>query len=279
MRNPTRRQSTTRAAALAVALSAGGALLATPARAGDDAAAGPPATRRVEVRRAKVDEPERPSLVFLKENRVFLRAQLDRLRQLDKVARDGRADVLDPRLLRLREMAADVAAARDTAGEAEAALAARRRLESVAEIAGLEAQLDLMESLVAAQDKRLAWLEADYLGQQRTALVVVVGGFTGRVAPESVVLAEGGETIRVAFTPQQRAALEQGGIAQVHHAHVEPRVHEFSLSFEGGDRLPQAPAIISVETPRDRLTFLEIDLDGATAAGGTGTPTAVVWQR
>lgn len=273
------------AAALALVLAAGGTLRATPARAGagagagDEAAAGPPATRRVEVRRAKVDEPDRPSLVFLKENRVFLRSQLDRLRQLDKVARDGRADVLDPRLLRLREMAAEVAAARDTAGDAEAALAARRRLESVAEIAGLEAQLDLMESLVAAQDRRLAWLEADYLGQQRTALVVVVGGFAGRVAPEAVVLAEGDDTFRVAFTPQQRASLEQGGIAQVHHAHVEPRVHEFSLSFEGGDRLPQAPAIISVETPRDRLTFLEIDLGGASAEAGAGLPAAVVWQR
>lgn len=268
-----------RAAALVAALVAADPRAVTPARAGDGAAAGATDTRRIEVKRRKTDEPERPSLVFLKENRVFLRSELDRLRQLVKVTRDGRAEALDPRLLRLREMAAEVAAARDTAGDAEAFLASRRRLESVAEIAGLEAQLDLMESLLAAQGQRLAWLEEDYLGQQRTALVVVVGGFAGRAAPEAVVLAEGDDSVRVAFTTEQRAALEQGGIAQVHHAHVEPRAHEFSLTLEGGDWSQAVPAVISVETPRDRLTFLEIDLGGAAAGSDSGTPVAVVWQR
>ena len=173
---------------------------------------------------------------------AVIRAELDRLRQLVKVTRDGSAELLDERLLRLREMAAAVAAARDTVGDAEAVSAARERLESVAEIANLEAQLDLMDSLLAAQKQRLAWLEADYLGQQRTALVVVVGGFVGREAPAAVVLAEGDEIRRVDFTPEQRMALAQGGVAQVHHAFVEPRTHEFSLAFEGGDWQEAPPA-------------------------------------
>lgn len=236
-------------------------------------------SHRVEVKRQKVDEPDQPTLVFLKENRVFLRAELDRLRQLVKVTRDGSAELLDERLLRLREMAAEVAAARDTVGDAEAASAARDRLESVAEIANLEEQLDLMDSLLAAQKQRLAWIEADYLGQQRTALVVVVGGFAGSEVPEAVVLAEGDEIRRVDFTPEQRSALAQGGVAQVHHAFVEPRTHEFSLAFEGGDWQEAPPALVSVETPRDRLTFLEIDLGGTDSGRNGGVPAAVVWQR
>lgn len=236
-------------------------------------------TRRVEVRRRKADGPDRPSLVFLKENRVFLRAELDRLRQLVKVTRKGQGDLLDPRLLRLRELAAAAAAADDTLGAAEAALASRRRLESVAEIAGLEARLAGLEGQLAAQAGRLASVEADYLGEQRTSLVVVVGGFAGRPAPAAVLLAEGDRSWRVEFSLPERLALEQGGVAQVYHAHVEPRAHEFSLAFEGYGWQEAPPTVVSVETPRDRLTFLEIDLGGASGGAGAGEPVAVVWQR
>ncbi len=266
------------AAALA-ALAAVGTPVARAAGAGGDAAPAAVETHRVEVRRLKVDAPERPSLVFLRENRVFLRAELDRLRQLLKVTRAGEGEVLDPRLLRLRELAAEAAAAGDTIGAAEAALAARRRLESVAEIAGLEARLAGLEGQLAAQAERLASVEADYLGEQRTALVVVVGGFVGRPAPAAAVLAEGERSWRIEFTPPQRLALEQGGVAQIHHAHVEPRSHEYSLAFEGDGWSQVPPAVVSVETPRDRLTFLEFDLGGTAVDGRAGEPVAVVWQR
>lgn len=264
----------------AVAVAAASALAgAGIASAGSGAAPVAAETRRVEVKRHRAEAPDRPHLVFLKENRVFLRAELDRLRQLVKVTREGQGDLLDPRLLRLRELAAEAAAAGDTLGAAEAALAARRRLEHVEEIAGLEARLAGLEGQLAAQAGRLASVEADYLGEQRTALVVVVGGFAGRTAPAAVVLAEGERSWRVEFTPPQRLALEQGGVAQVHHAHVEPRAHEFSLAFEGDGWQGTPPAVVSVETPRDRLTFLEFDLGGAAAGDGAGGPTAVVWQR
>lgn len=256
------------------------ALLVLPALcAGADGNPAPAQTRRVEVRRQKLDQPEEPSLMFLKDNRVFLRAQLDQLRQRVKVTRDDRAQMLDERLLRLREMAAEVAAARDTVGDASAAVAARTRLATVAEVGGLVAQLDLMESLLDAQKQRLTWLEADYLGQQHTALVVVVGGFAGRAAPDTLVLSEGEESWRVGFTPEQKLALEQGGVAQVHHAFVEPRTHEFSLACEGAAWQGVAPAVVIVDAPLDRLTFLELDLAGLAAGRGADGLSATVWQR
>lgn len=276
------RMNNTRARAMATilaVLAAEGLAAARVARAEGAPATPAGETRRVEVKRRKTDDPDRPSLVFLKENRVFLRAELDRLRQLVKVTRKGQGELLDPRLLRLRELAAEAAAAADTLGAAEAALSSRRRLESVAEIAGLEARLAGLEGQLAAQAGRLASVEADYLGEQRTSLVVVVGGFAGRPAPAAVLLAEGERSWRVEFTPQERLALEQGGVAQVHHAHVEPRAHEFSLAFEGDGWQETPPAVVSVETPRDRLTFLEIDLGGVAGGAGAGEPVAVVWQR
>ena len=239
----------------------------------------PAATRKVEVRRQKLDRPDEPSLVFLKDNRVFLRAQLDLLRQRVKVTRDDSGQMLDARLLRLREMAAAIAAARDTVGDAAAATATRTRLSTVAEVGRLEDQLNLMDSLLEAQKQRLAWLEADYLGQQHTALVVVVGGFAGRAAPDTLVLSEGGETWRVGFTSEQKLALEQGGVAQVHHAFVEPRTHEFSLSCEGAAWQGVAPAVVMVEAPRDRLTFLELDLAGLGTGRDAAGLSASVWQR
>lgn len=241
-----------------------------------DAAAG---DTRVEVRRLRADEPDHPHLVFLKENRVFLRAELDRLRQLNRTTHDGEATLLDARLLRLRELAAAVAAARDTVGDTARQVAARTRLETVQAVTALEAELALLESLLAAQNQRLAWLEADYLEQQHTALVIVVGGFDGRAAPDSLLLTDGEETWRVGFTAEQRLALGQGGVAQVYHAYVEPRWHEYTLTLTGGDWTPLPPATISVDTPRDRLTFLEVDLGGADPRAGTGAPAVVAWQR
>lgn len=259
-------------AAVALGLFATGA--APRAAAADDT--------RVEVRRLRPDEPDHPQLVFLKENRVFLRAELDRLRQLDRTTHEGDAALLDARLLRLRELAAAVAAARDTVGDTARQVVARTRLETVQAVTDLEAELALMESLLAAQNQRLAWLEADYLEQQHTALVIVVGGFGGRAAPDSLLLTDGQESWRVGFTAEQRLALEQGGMAQVYHAYVEPRWHEFTLALTGGDWSPGAPATsatISVDTPRDRLTFLEVDLGGVDPRAGTGAPSVVAWQR
>ncbi len=213
----------------------------------------------IEVKRAEHKEPKHPSLRFLKDNRVFLRAQLDLLR-LQTTRRAGDAELLDGRFLMLQEMAAAIAAARDTV-DAERELTARRELlKSVTELAELEAQLDLMDKLLADERQRLLRLETDFIGRQETALVILIRGFSGKHVPASIMLGEENDVVRVDLTPEQRTSLEQGGIAQVYHEFVEPREHAFLVSFTGDAWEQSQPVSVVVDAVRDRLTFLELDL-------------------
>ena len=70
----------------------------------------------IEVKRAEEKDTKHPSLRFLKDHRVFLRARLDLLRLQIRLTRTEDAEMIDARLLRLQEMAAAIAAARDTVG-------------------------------------------------------------------------------------------------------------------------------------------------------------------
>lgn len=227
-----------------------------------------------EVKRRDQEKPDLPSLRFLRANRAFLRAQLDRLLLETTRTTDGRAQLIDPRWLRLQEMSAAITAARDTVADEEAVALERDLLASVAGLADLEAQLDLMESLVDAQSTRLSALETDFLGAQETALVVLLQTGPDSV-PASVVLDEDGTRLRVDLTLAERTALAQGGVAQIHHQLVEPREHLFDVMFLGaaGDTL--ATATVPVTAARDQLTFLELDLDETAAAA----PTVAVWRR
>lgn len=213
-----------------------------------------------EVKRVRPTEPKHPSLRFLNDNRVFLRAQLDRLRLQTKLLRSGDAEIIDERFLRLQEMSAAIAAARDTA-DAERELAARRELlKSVTELAELEAQLDLMEKLLGDEQQRLLWLEKDFVDRQETALVVLIRGLSGQDVPASIVLAEEAGVVRVELTPEQRTSLERGGIAQIYHEFVEPREHVFLVSFTGDAWNDAQPLSVVVDAAHDRMTFLELDL-------------------
>jgi hypothetical protein len=96
--------------------------------------------------------------------------------------------------------------------------------------------------------------------REETALVILMKGFVGKPAPSAIVITEDSDVVRVELTPEQRASLAQGGIAQVYHEFVEPRAHVFSVGFEG-DGWPVAAAIpVTVDAARDRLTFLGLDL-------------------
>jgi len=108
------------------------------------------ASEVVEVKRAEVKDPKHSSLRFLRDNRNFLRAQLDQLR-LQTTRTSADALPLDARYLRLKEMSAEIAAARDAAAAESLLTAQRNLLESVTQLGELEMELNAIEELLALQ--------------------------------------------------------------------------------------------------------------------------------
>jgi hypothetical protein len=280
------RQQSRRAAAIAPLVTAVApiALVAVTARAEEEPRetaierSAVAALPRIEVDRVEPPSDPPKSLRFLTENRDFIRAQIDQLRLLAKDGRDAVADSLDPRFLAFREMLAAIQAAADSQAAADAGLARRDLLASVADLAEIEAQIDSAEALLARQGDRLAWLERDFTGRQETAIVVLVRGVPACGAPDAIVIREAnGDDVRVAFSPEAKAALAEGGIAEAVRAFVEPREHTFEISLEGPGCEAFPPATVLVETERDRLNFVELDLS---AAKSPGAPLGVVaWVR
>jgi len=232
-----------------------------------------------EVKRAKHKPAKHESLRFLRDNRVFIRAQLDRLRLQTTLVRTDDAQLLDERYLRLKEMSHAIAAARDTVRAGQVLASERELLASVTELAELEAELALMETILADQRQRLLLLEEDFLGHQETALVVIVKGLTGKDAPESIVFAEDNNFVRVNLTAEQRASLKSGGIAQIYHEFVEPREHIYQVSFSGETWSEATALTVPVEAVRNRLTFLELDLTRLDRKVDTLGLETSVWYR
>lgn len=233
----------------------------------------------IEVKRAEEKQTKHPSLRFLKDNRVFLRARLDLLRLQVTLTHTEDAEMIDARWLMLQEMAAAIAAARDTVGTMHALTPGRELLASVTELGALEGELDLMEQLLAEQRQRLLMLEQDFLGHQETALVVLVRGLEGRGAPATIVFSEDNELVRVPLTAEQQSSLSRGGIAQIYHEFVEPREHAYAVSFEGVGWETVAPVPVAVLAARDRLTFLELDLSRLDRGDASAGLQASVWYR
>jgi hypothetical protein len=179
----------------------------------------------------------------------------------------------------LQELLAQGRAHADSAALAAADDRTRRLLESVAELAALEDEMNRMEEMLGVQRERLGRLEEDFAGRQETALIVLLAGVPNAAAPEEIRFREeGGDTYRVAISATEREALAQGGLAQLFHAFVEPRELRFLVSLEG-DGLASTPERHVVVTPeRDRLTFLELDL-AAAGAGSEGMIPTRVWVR
>jgi hypothetical protein len=233
----------------------------------------------LEVKRADHKKRKYESLHFLRDNRSFLRSQFDQLRLEIGYDRDGQAQVIDQRLLLLRKMEGDIAAARDTIQNERGNLAQRQLLAKVDELSGVEAQLDLFEQLLADQQGRLLDLEKNFLGRQETALVVVLRGLPKSGAPDSLLLREENTTLHVALSPEQQKALQEGGVAQIYHEFVEPRAHRMELLLwgEGWDQVPATT--LDFQTPRDQLTFLELDLSQLDANDPSAQLNPQVWQR
>lgn len=220
-----------------------------------------PGVPEVSIERLQVEDEKLETLKFLSENREFFRAQLDLLRQTFGALKFGNADGLDPRSLMLKELLAAGRAASDSASLAAANDRTRGLLESVADLAALESEMNAMEESLGAQRERLARLEEDFVGRQETALVVLATGVPSRGMPEEIVLREeGGDTFRLTFSADENRSIADGGLAQLFHAFVEPRELRFSVSCRGASWEGAGESFVVVAPERDRLTFLELDL-------------------
>jgi len=254
------------------------------ARAADKPLESPAATTPVdsiietlEVKREEIKAPDHASLRFLKDHRVFVRSQLDRLRTQVTRERTTAAETIDARYLKLQEMSAAIAAAEDTIGGEQARAAQQSLMHSVTELGKLEASLDLMDSLLVDESARLLWLEKDFLGHQETALVIVIRGLPAGDLPAGISISEQGEVTHVALSDTDRASLARGGVAQIYHEFVEPRTHALEVKLEGGAWSTKPASVVTLEAARDRLTFLEIDLSGA--ATTLSSLNSRVWYR
>lgn len=241
------------------------------------ASAQPPTATEVKVETVKPAREKHSTLRFLKENRDFIRARFDLLRERP-LERHGGADALDPRFLAYQAMLSEILAAEDSLAVADDAERRRELLESIRDLGDLETRLDLLERLLAEQRERLAALQEDFTGRQRTALVVVLSGFPAAADPEtlSITVADAA-TVVVALHPEERDALRRGGVVQVFHGFVEPREQVIGIDLAGAGWPSGHPGYVTLVPPRDKLTFLEIDLSNAIPHAGTPSVRASTW--
>src|SRR6185295_19028691 len=151
-------------------------------------------------------------------------------------------------------------------------------LASITELGGLEAQLDLMERMLAEQRARLGILQDDFTGHQQTALIVVLSGYPRGAAIESLaVTLEDGARVGVVLTAEQREALQKGGVIQVFHGFVEPREQTLELSLGGSGWPTGDSGYVTLEPARNRITLLRLDLSGAQPGEGAASVHARTW--
>lgn len=230
----------------------------------------------VQVERADLQLPKKPTLRFLRENRDFLRSQLDRLRQTERNS-DADAKQLSARDLFLRDLMARIDASEDSLLREQALLAQREFLNSVSELGALETQLNDLEALLIAQRARLGELEGDYLERQKTALMLVLEGAPSGDLPDTWIVRENGDrNWRITWNEAQKQALREGGAAQLLHEFVEPRAMKLTLVAEGAAFANWPPWELSVLPERDRLTLVRLDF----RQPKSGQPLPMdVWQR
>ena len=232
----------------------------------------------VQVERERPEREKQPTLRFLKANRDFIRSRLDRLR-LDQREGHTRAEDLDPRFLTYRQLLADVAQAKDSVTRAADARERELLFQRIEHLAHLENELDQLEQLIGSQQARLAFLQADFAGRQRTELEVVLTGgpIEGEVDSVSVTLEDGSRVV-AALDDTQRRSLRYGGALRVFRGLVEPRAQSIEVRLVGEGWTQTGPGHISLDPPRDRLTMLKLDLAKAHPSRGLASVVASTWQ-
>lgn len=232
----------------------------------------------VEISRIKPKREKHATLTFLKENKDFIRARIDLLRER---ARAGEAEAapIDPRFLAYDQMLAAIHAGRDSASRAEDA---RQRFElyaSVRDLAELEDQLDQIERLLAGQRTRLGVLEQDFTGLQGTAWLVVLSGHTPAPIDAVVLTMEDGRVLTTELDQQQRDILEKGGALEIAHARIEPREQVVTVRIVGRGWAADTDGFMTLAPERDRLMFVRLDLTGATPEAGAPGVRATRWTH
>lgn len=259
-------RTSARACGTALLAAATLAITAIPARAAT--------VTEVHVERTRPQNDKPATLRFLRENRDFLRGELDRLRE-KRVQREGGATAIDPRFLAYRDMVAHVITERDSVTLAAAAQSQRELLSSVTQLGDLEAQLDQLDRTLAAQRSRLGILQNDFTGDQRTALAIVLSGVPQAASLSQVAInLEDGASVSVPLSDAQLDALRKGGAVQVFHGYVEPREQVIEVSLGTGQAASANAGYVTLEPARDRLTLLRLDLstvrdEGAAAIHAT----------
>lgn len=233
----------------------------------------------VKVERVKPAKPKLPTLRFLRTNRDFVRGRLDLLRERP-LEQDARSREMDPRFLAYRELLAGVEAAGDSAAAIAQSVEGRELFASVTELGALEAQLDEIGRLLADQELRLAALQQDFAGRQRTELVLLLTGLPEGLAPATMTwVREEGDSLRTEWSETERASLRTGGTFEWFHGLVEPReqVLEFAFAGNGWDGAPHA--FVTIEPGRDEMTFLRLDLSAVRAPEGAAAIRATSWRQ
>ncbi|HEY6196181.1 MAG TPA: hypothetical protein VI504_14180 [Candidatus Eisenbacteria bacterium] len=253
------------------------AALLLPAAAVPAAGAQTEPVTTVRIERERPASEKLPTLRFLQANRDFIRTRFDHLRQESRNAAAPAAD-LDPRFLRYRQMLAEVAANKDSVTLAADARERAGLFTSVHDLGELERELDQMESLLDAQRARLAVLQGDFAGHQRTELDVLIAGSVKTGEVDSVVVTlDDGRRMASGLTETQRNSLKHGGTLEVFRGLVEPREQSIDVVFLGEGWSAAGHGIITLEPARDRLTFLKLDLTEAQPARGITSVMAGTW--
>jgi hypothetical protein len=216
-----------------------------------------PGAVEVKVERIKPRQEKLPTLRFLKENRDFIRSRFDQLVQTPLEQRAS-ANEMDPRYLAYRSMLAQINAAKD----------------SVATVADLHGR----EELLAMQRTRLGVLQADFAGEQRTSLMVLVEGDPAAAGLTRIsIRLEDGATLTLPLTADQHESLRHGGLMQIFHGFVEPREQVVEVTLAGGAWPSGETGYVTLEPARDRLMLLRLDLTEVGPARGAAGIRAHTW--
>lgn len=236
-----------------------------------------PGATEVKVERIKPKKEKLATLRFLKENRDFIRARYDQLKETPIAQRAGAED-LDPRFLAYRAMLAQINSAKDSVATIADLHGREELLRSVTQLGDLESQLDLMERLLATQRTRLGVLQADFAGEQRTSLMVVLQGDPAVAALSEVsIQLEDGARLTLPLTPDQHESLRHGGLVEIFHGFVEPREQVVVVTLTGGAWPSGETGYVTLQPTRDRLMLLRLDLTDLRPERGAPSIRAHTW--